>query len=273
MPPAWGYILTWWHHYLCHYCHSALPWPWSWHFLSAREGLHSTWEWELLEPQQNHSSPENVTTTALSSSQNPPVCQQGCLEQLSSAITHLGIVKRSCGTWTWVDKPCVDVPALLVSNSQQKWFEHSPDPRMICDSLEQKSLWLPGLWTPAGFATGSGTAGRAVPVTGPDTACSCTTEETATFQPEEMDLKKTTKTIPTLCYFCTLKSEALLRYFKLNPQWPLYAEASICILKKSQFLPCWTTKSNHSAAFLSFKKNSFFNYRFSITCGNYGESN
>lgn len=89
-----------------------------------------------------------------------------------------------------------------------------------------------GLWTPAGFATGSGTAGQAVPVPGPDTACSCSTEETATFQLEEMDLKKTTQTIPTLCYFCILKSEALLRYFKLNPQWPLYVKASICIPKK-----------------------------------------
>lgn len=131
----------------------------------------------------------------------------------------------------------------------------------------------PCLWTPAGFATGWGTAGQAVPVTGPATACSCTTEETATFQPQEMDLKKITKTIPTLCYFCTLKSEALLRYFKLNPQWPLYVEASICIpKKKSQFLSCWTTKSNLSAAFLSFKKNCFFNSRFPVMCGNCGES-
>lgn len=131
-----------------------------------------------------------------------------------------------------------------------------------------------GLWTPAGFPTGSGTAGRALPVACPDTACSCTTEETATFQQEEMDLKKTTKTIPTLCYFCTLKSEALLRYFKLNPQWPLYVEASICILKKkvSFFLAVQL-----KAIFLLLssplkKKIYFFNYRFPIMSGNYGES-
>lgn len=41
--------------------------------------------------------------------------------------------------------------------------------------------------------------------------------------------------------------------------------------KICQFLLCWTTKSNLYAAVLSFKKNYFFNYRFSIMCGNYGE--
>lgn len=110
------------------------------------------------------------------------------------------------------------------------WTQLWP-PGWVVTVWNRRATDSPGLWTPAGFATGSGTAGQAVPVAGPDTACSCTTEETATFQLEEMDLKKTTKTIPTLCYFCTLKSEALLRYFKLNPQWPLYVKASICIPK------------------------------------------
>lgn len=119
----------------------------------------------------------------------------------------------------------------LQQPTEPVWTQPWP-PGWLVTVWNRRATDCPGLWTPAGFATGSGTAGQAVPVTGPATACSCTTEETATFQPEEVDLKKITKTIPTLCYFCTLKSEALLRYFKLNPQWPLYVEASICVPKK-----------------------------------------
>lgn len=135
----------------------------------------------------------------------------------------------------WTYKPCVAIPALLVSSSQQKWFEHSPDP--------QDDLWQSGTeepltpWSvnPSWVCNWLGHSRTSSSCPSPDTACSCSTEETATFQAEEMDLKKTTQTIPTLCYFCTLKSEALLRYFKLNPQWPLYPEANICILKKVSF--------------------------------------
>lgn len=163
-----------------------------------------------------------------------PARQQCCLQPFTWTVIHLVTVQMQM--WNLYTECMYAMCRYFSSFGLQQptelvWTEPW-SPGWFVTVWNRRATDCPALWAPAGFATGSGTAARAVPVPWPDTACSCTTEETATFQLEEMDLKKTTKTIPTLCYFCTLKSEALLRYFKLNPQWPLYVEASICILKK-----------------------------------------
>lgn len=136
-PPACGYILV------CHLClrHSTLLTL----LCSGTDAGTSS------QPEEGYSQPKNgnrrnSAEAQLSRGSNnsssvlyprTPLCA-------SSAYlnNHTPLVIVEMHTWNLtlnIYKPCVDISALLGSSSQQKWFNTALTPRMICESLEQRS--------------------------------------------------------------------------------------------------------------------------------------